>query len=92
MHHGGTFKFGPAKVCSPDIFETCFSYDKDIWIVATDFYVYFYIIVLFPLTANSPVNKLNNAVILLLNCLVLKLYLYIHFVSLRHYFLYLNII
>ena len=46
MHHGITFGF--AKVCSPVIFETCFSYNKDI-----------------------------------LNCLVLILYLYIHFLSLR---------
>ena len=43
--------FGFVKVCSPAIFETCFSYDKDIWIAATDYYMYFYIIVLFPLTA-----------------------------------------
>ena len=40
MHQG-------AKVCSPAIFETCLSYDKDIWIAATDYYVYVYIIVLF---------------------------------------------
>ena len=33
-----------------------------------------------------------NAAILLLNCLVLILYLYIHVLSLRYYFLYLNII
>ena len=39
------------KVCSPAMFETCFSYDKGIWIAATDYYMYFYIIVLFPLTA-----------------------------------------
>ena len=51
MHHGLTFTFGFAKVCSPAIFVTCFSYDKDIWIAATDYYVYFYIIVLFPLTS-----------------------------------------
>ena len=37
MHHGMTFNFGSAKVCSPAIFETCFSYDKDIWIPATDY-------------------------------------------------------
>ena len=30
--------FGFAQVCSPAIFETCFSYDKDIWITATDYY------------------------------------------------------
>ena len=51
MHHGVTFSFSPAKVCSIGIFETCFSKDKDIWIAATDCYMYFYIIVLFPLTS-----------------------------------------
>ena len=45
MHHGVTF----TKVCVPAILETCFSYDKDIWIAATDYYMYFYIIVVFPL-------------------------------------------
>ena len=29
MHHGVTFNFGAAKVCSPAIFETSFCYDKD---------------------------------------------------------------
>ena len=29
--------FDSAKVCSPAIFETAFSYDKDIWIAATDY-------------------------------------------------------
>ena len=51
MHRGGTFTFGSSKVCSPAIFETSFSYDKDIWIAATDYYIHFYIIVPFPLTA-----------------------------------------
>ena len=51
MHLCVILNFGSAKVCSPAIFETCFSYDKDIWIDATDYYMYFYIIVLFPLTA-----------------------------------------
>ena len=51
MHHRVTFNFGSGKVCSPAIFETCFSDTKDIWIVATDYYMYFYIIVLFPLIA-----------------------------------------
>ena len=58
MHHGVTFNFGSAKVCSLAIFETCFSYDKDIWIAATDFYMYVYIIVLCPLTAVLAVNKI----------------------------------
>ena len=51
MHHGMTFNFGPAKLCSPAISETCYSYDKDIWIAAPDNYFYFYIIMLFLLTA-----------------------------------------
>ena len=51
MHHGVMFYFGSATICSPAIFETCFSFDKDIWIATTDYYMYFYIIVLFPLTA-----------------------------------------
>ena len=51
MHHDETFNFDSAKVCSPSIFETCFSYDKHIRIAATDYYMYYYIIVLFPLTA-----------------------------------------
>ena len=50
MHLGVTFSFGSTKVCSPAILETCFSYDKDIWIAATYYYMYFYIIVLFSLT------------------------------------------
>ena len=45
VHHGVIFS--SAKVCSPAIVETCFSLDKDIWIAATDYYMYFYIIVLF---------------------------------------------
>ena len=60
VHHGVTFNFGFGKVCSPAIFETCFSYDKDIWIAEADYCIYFYIIVLFPLTA----------FIQLINCLV----------------------
>ena len=46
MHHCVTFNFGPAKVCSPAIFETSFSYDKDIWTVGTYYYMHFYIVVL----------------------------------------------
>ena len=51
MHRDVTFNFGSAKVCSPAIFETSFSYDKYVWIAATDGYMHFYIIGLFPLTA-----------------------------------------
>ena len=53
VHHGVKFSLGSAKVCSPAIFETCFSYDKDIWFAATDYHIimYFYIIVIFPFTS-----------------------------------------
>ena len=89
MHHGVTCNSGSRKVCSPAIFETCFSYNKDIWIATTYNFMYSYITMLFPLTAclhYSPINKFYsfiifslriNAVILLLNCLVLIHYLYI---------------
>ena len=50
MHNGVTFNFASAKVCSPAIFETCFSFSKDTWIAATYYYMFFYIIVVFPLT------------------------------------------
>ena len=46
-----TFSFGSAKVCSHAVFETSFSYNKDIWIAATAYNMHFYIIVLFPSTA-----------------------------------------
>ena len=51
MHHGVTLSFGSAKVCSSAILESCFPYDKDIWIAETYYCMYFYIIVLFPLTS-----------------------------------------
>ena len=50
-HHVVNCNFGSAKVCSPAIFDIFFSYDIDIWIVATDYCMYFYITVLFLLTA-----------------------------------------
>ena len=40
MHHGMTFNFSSARVCSPAIFETCFSNGKDIWIASTDYYIH----------------------------------------------------
>ena len=51
MYHGVTLNVGSAKVSSPAIFETWFSCAKDIWIAATDCYMYFYIIMIFTLTA-----------------------------------------
>ena len=43
--------FCSAKVWSSAIFGTSFSYDQDIWIAATDYYMHFYKILLFPLKA-----------------------------------------
>ena len=51
VHHGVTSNFGSAKVYLPAVFETSLSYDKDVWIAVTDYYMHFYIIVIFPLTA-----------------------------------------
>ena len=57
-HHGVTFYFGSSKVCSLAILETCFFYDRDKQIAATDYYIYFYISVLFPSTVvYTSINK-----------------------------------
>ena len=89
MHHGITFNFG----CQ-NIFETCFSYHKDIRIGATDYYYVFLHNCAISIDSCSPIIKfysfinfslLMNAVILLVNCLVLILHLYTHFLSLRCY-------
>ena len=37
--HVVIFNLGSAKVCSLAIIETHFSYDKDIWITGTDYYM-----------------------------------------------------
>ena len=49
MHYGVTFNFGPAKVYSSAILRHV-SLITNILIAATDQYMYFYIIVPFPLT------------------------------------------
>ena len=36
LSQGVIFNLGPAKLCSPAIIETYFSFDKDIWIAVTD--------------------------------------------------------
>ena len=45
--HGIIFNLGSAKVCSPTIIETYFSDYKNIWITLTDYYISFFLIVLF---------------------------------------------
>ena len=65
MHHGVTLNFGCAKVCSPAIFKTSFSYNKDIWIAATDYYIHFYIILFFfSIDSYSPINKIYSFIII----------------------------
>ena len=95
VYHGVSFSFGAAKVCSPAKFRTCFSYDKDTWIVATDLLYVLLHNYAIPIDIYSPVNEfysviifylLINAVILLLNCLVLTLHLYIIFFLLDIFF------
>ena len=90
VHHGVTFC--SSKVCSPAIFETSFSFDKDIWMAAIDYYNSLLHNCAISIDSYSPINKFHkfiifslliNTVILLLNCLVLVFYLYIHFRSLR---------
>ena len=99
MHHGVTFNFGSAKVSSPAIFETCFSYDKDLWIAATDYYMNFYIIVLFLSTAVLQLIKFYSFIIfsvpihlaIELSCFNTSS-LHTFSFSRRSYFIYLNIV
>ena len=81
-NHGVTFNLDSAKVFLRAIFDSYFSNHKYIWIPATDYYRYFYLILLFPLTATLQIINFTsfiifsiqiNAVILLLNSLVLIL-------------------
>ena len=52
-----------AKVCSPAIFETCFSNDKDMWIAATDYYVVLHNYVI-SIDSYSPINKFYSFIII----------------------------
>ena len=70
MHHVVTFNFGSAKVCSPAVFGTCFSYDKDSHMDCCSglliYYMHFYTIVLFSIDSYSPVNKFYSLLFSLL--------------------------
>ena len=63
VHHSVTFKFGSAKVCSPAIFETSFSGDKDKWIVATDYYNVLLHNCAISIDSYSPINKFYSFII-----------------------------
>ena len=73
MHHGVTFNFGSAKVCSPAILRHFFLMTKIHLIAVTDYYMHFYIIVLFPLTAilllrNFTASKFSEYWLILSSC------------------------
>ena len=91
LSHGMTFNFVSAKVCSPAKIETYFSYYKDIWIAVSDYYISFLLNCALSIDSYTSFDKFYNyiafslqinAVILLLNCLVLIHYIY--FFSLKH--------
>ena len=63
QHHRVTLNFGSGKVCPPAILETCFSYDKDIWIAATDYYVLLHNCAI-SIDIYSPDNKFYSIIIL----------------------------
>ena len=82
---GVMFDFVIAKMFFAAIFETCFCH-KDIWIAATDYYMYLYLFVFSILTdllqlrnfTASSFKLIITAVIVQLNCLVLILCFYIY--------------
>ena len=48
---GMAFDLDSAKLFANGTFQRYFSYQEAIWIVATDYYMYFYLIMLSPITA-----------------------------------------
>ena len=74
---GVTFDLGFTRMFLVTIFQIYFYYHKAEWIAATAYYIYFYLIVLSPLTAIFQIKNrsINKFYILnwLLNCLVLIL-------------------
>ena len=92
-HYSIPFDFGSVRMFSTAKFKTYFSYQKVIWIDATDYNVHFYLIALSHIYSyillqliNRSVNKFYtfitfsfqiNAFILPLNCLVYVLSLHI---------------
>ena len=59
LNHGVTFNLCSDKVCSLTIFETYFSYHKDVGIAITYYYIYFNLIMLFPWTDISQLINLT---------------------------------
>ena len=63
LNDGVTFFLGSAKVCSPAIFETHFSYHKDIGIAVTYYYIYYYCCSIF-IDSYTSINKSYSFMIL----------------------------
>ena len=61
LSYGVIYYLGSAKVCSPAIIERGFS-NNIIWIAVTDYYMYFYLIVLF-YWCFSSINKFYSFII-----------------------------
>ena len=61
INHVVTFNLGSAKVCSPAIFDIYFPYHKDIWIAVAFYCTYFYLFMLFPLTAILQLISLTTS-------------------------------
>ena len=59
LNHDVTFNRGSAKVGSPAIFQTYFSDHKDLWITATDCYVYHPLNCAISTANNTSVNKFS---------------------------------
>ena len=57
LSHGVIFNDCSAKVRSPAINETYLSYDKDIWIVVTEYFMYFYLIMFSSIGSYTSVHK-----------------------------------
>ena len=79
VHHGVTSNFGSAKVCSPAMFDTSFSYDRDKWIAAINYCNALLHNCAISMDSYSPINKFYSSIIfsLLINAVILLLDIYL---------------
>ena len=59
LSHGVIFNL--AKVCSPAIIETNFTYDKDVWIPVTDYVLLFNCVI--SIGSYTSINKFYSSII-----------------------------
>ena len=57
LNNGLIFNLGSTKVCSPHKIQTYLSFDKNIWIAVTDYYMYFYLIGAISISSYASINK-----------------------------------